>query len=206
MDRSLYVGKGCQVSGHFASRTEGDRDQHRNQLSQDTLVPRQSSVSSEGSSVKNVVSFAADSQEPSEHLMLHCTQCGHELSGDEWFCMECGSFQSEPGTPVTQPIGATGLATDSHRLAEDLSVSCTQCGHKLPEDAWLCPECGSFQDEPAPTVESSYFATASAETPPSQPITVATPRTDLARRGPSRITSGWQWLVSVVSGSLTIVD
>ena len=149
---------------------------------------------------------ATDSRRLSQDVMLHCPQCGHKLSVDAWFCMECGSFQSGPETQVPQPITVAGLATDSHRPAEDLTVSCTQCGHQLPEDAWLCPECGSFQSEPAPKPESSYLATGTAETPPPQPITVAALRTNLRQRGPSRMTSGWQWLVSIVSRSVTTVD
>jgi len=152
------------------------------------------------------VRLATDSRRLSEDLMLYCTQCGHKLSSDAWFCTECGSFQSEPETPTTKPTTATGLATDSRRLAEDLMVSCTQCGHKLPEDAWLCPQCGSFQSEPAPKPESSYLATRSAETPPPPPITVATLRTDLPRRGTLRTTSGWQWLVSILSRFVATVD
>lgn len=150
-------------------------------------------------------SLATDSRRLSANLTVRCTQCGHKLSRDAWFCTECDSFQSEPETTTTHLVTAT-LATNSRRLAEDIGVSCTQCGHKLPEDAWLCPECGSFQSEPGATPDSSYLATSSAETPPPQPMVVAALRTDLPRRGSSRMTSGWQWLTSIVSRYVTTID
>lgn len=164
--------------------------------------------------------LATNSRRLAEDLTAHCTECGHKLPGNAWLCAECGSFQSEPApspessdqaagsaeTPTPPPIVAANLATDSQRLAEDLTVHCTQCGHKLLRDAWLCTECGSFQSEPAATPEPSELATRSTPTPAPQPISVAALPADLPRLGLTRVTSGWQWLVSIVSRSLATVD
>ena len=164
--------------------------------------------------------LATNSRRLAEDLMAHCTECGHRLPRNAWLCTGCGSFQSEPApapesseltagsaeTPAPPPIIAAHLATDSQRLAEDLTVHCTQCGHKLLRDAWLCTECGSFQSEPAATPEPSELATRSTPMPTPQPITVAALPADVPRQGPARVTSGWQWLVGIVSRSLATVD
>ena len=144
--------------------------------------------------------------------MVHCTQCGHKLPGDAWLCTECGSFQDEPSfapklatgsaeTPTPEPITATRPDLDSRRLAGSLLVCCTQCGHKLPSDAWLCTECGSFQNDPA-APESRHIARGTADTPTPQSITVAALPTDLTET----MTTGWHRLVSILSGSFTKAD
>jgi hypothetical protein len=132
--------------------------------------------------------------------MANCTQCAHELSDDAWICTECGAFQPEPaatlesadlangsgGTPRPELITAAGLAADARRPAEASMGCCTQCGHTLPADAWLCTKCGAFQSEPA-------------ETPTLQPNIVAALPTDLPGHDRAGMMSGWQWLLSVVS-------
>ena len=144
---------------------------------------------------------------------MYCTECGHKLSGDAWFCTECCSFQSEPVVTSESSDLVTGAADtpapqsiSAALLAEDLMVGCTQCGHKLPRDAWFCTECDSFQNEPAATFKSPDLDAVSAETPIQQPVTVAALPTDLPRRRPTGMTSGWQWLVSIVSRSLATID
>ena len=102
---------------------EGDGDQYGNQLSQDTLVPRQSVVSSEGWSVKDVVSV--QDQAPLASRIVCCTECGQQLHGDEWFCAGCGSFQSEPtDKPESSDQAPTRTVPDSRRPAEELTVCC----------------------------------------------------------------------------------
>jgi hypothetical protein len=144
---------------------------------------------------------------------MYCTECGQKLSGDAWFCTECGSFQSEPVVKSESSELVTGSADTSAPqpitaalLAEGLMVGCTQCGHKLSRDAWFCTECDSFQNEPAPTFKSPDLDAVSAETAIQQPIPVADLPADLPQRSPTGMTSGWQWLVSIVSRSLATID
>jgi ribosomal protein L37AE/L43A len=183
------------------------------------LIPAESAHhASQGAPPITAACLATDSRRLAEDVIVNCTQCGHKLPGDAWSCTECGSFQGEPvanpessdlatgsaETPTSQQITVVRLATDSRRLVEDLTVSCTQCGHKLHRDAWFCMECGSFQSEPAANPESSDLATRIAETPTQQPITVAALPTDLPRRGPIGMTSALRRLFSIVSRSVVL--
>lgn len=60
--------------------------------------------------------------------MEYCKECGHKVSEDDKFCLECG-------TPTQQ------------EQVKESNTVCLHCGEDLKEDNAFCPECGKSRDE-----------------------------------------------------------
>lgn len=87
--------------------------------------------------------------------IIHCPNCGKEVSKDAKFCGNCGILIESEEDEVSEnrkicPECGTVLPEDAkfcHNCGMELEetsefVRCPACGHPLSEDAIYCDECG----------------------------------------------------------------